>query len=316
MELGDLPINALRAIAVPFGLLWGSFLNVVIYRTPREESVVRPGSHCPACGKPVAPYDNIPVLSFLILRGRARCCGAKLSWRYPLVELLGGAASLAVLELCVAPLGPHASAVRALVVYLADFATILGLIAAAFIDFEFMYIPDGVTLGGTVLGILTASLRGGTILGAVVSAVLGFLVTYIPFIFLYRIVRGRAGMGMGDAKLLMMAGAFFGPYGIFWTLLAGAVQGALAAFVVWLVRGKIALPQGVQEELEELRKAAAAGDEEAKEALEEDPLAQEQDPEEVGLAHFAFGPFLALAFIEFLLLGGAISDLAHQLFFL
>jgi leader peptidase (prepilin peptidase)/N-methyltransferase len=256
------------------------------------------------------------VLSFLILRGRARCCGAKLSWRYPLVELLGGAASLAVLELCVAPLGPHAPALRALVIYLADFATILGLIAVAFIDFEFMYIPDGVTLGGTVLGILTASLRGGTILGAAISAGIGFLVTYVPFIFLYRIVRGRPGMGMGDAKLLMMAGAYFGVYGVFWTLLAGAVQGALAAFVVWLVRGKIALPEGVQQELAELKKAAEAGDEEAKEALEEDPLAEEQDPEEVGLAHFAFGPFLALAFIEYLLLGDAIGDIAHQTFFI
>ncbi len=316
MQLGEIPINILRAIAIPFGLIWGSFLNVVIYRSPRDMSVVRPGSHCPACGKPVAPYDNIPVLSFLILRGRARCCGAKLSWRYPLVELLGGAASLAVLELAVVPLGPHASALRGVAVYVTDFATVMALIAAAFIDFEFMYIPDVVTIGGTVVGILTASLRGGTILGATVFAAAGFLVTYVPFIFLYRVIRGRAGMGMGDAKLLMMAGAFFGPFGIFWTLLAGALQGSLGALAVWLVRGKIALPEGVREEIAELKKAAEEGDEDAKEALEEDPLAEEADPEEVGLAHFAFGPFLALAFIEFLLLSETIENLAHQLFFL
>jgi len=316
MQLGDVPINALRGFAVFFGLIWGSFLNVVIYRSPRDMSVVRPGSHCPACGKPVAPYDNIPVLSFLILRGRARCCGAKLSWRYPLVELLGGAASLAVLELTVAPLGAHAPFARALVVYLANFATVMGLIAAAFIDFEFMYIPDVVTIGGTVLGIATSSLRGGTIVGAIVSALVGFLITYIPFIFLYRIVRGRPGMGMGDAKLLMMAGAFFGLFGIFWTLLAGALQGSLGALAVWLVRGKIGLPEGVKEEIAELKKAAEEGDEEAKKALEEDPLADGPDPEEVGLAHFAFGPFLALAFIEYLLLGDTIQNLAHEMFLL
>src|SRR6478672_13477346 len=84
-----------------FGLLWGSFLNVVIYRVPRELSVVRPASRCPGCGTPIAGYDNIPVLSYIILRGRARCCGVRMSPRYPLVELIGGALSLAILELVV-----------------------------------------------------------------------------------------------------------------------------------------------------------------------------------------------------------------------
>src|ERR1700733_15882720 len=89
--LADVPFWFLRAFAIPFGLIWGSFLNVVIYRVPREMSVVRPGSHCPACGKPIAGYLNVPVLSYVLLRGRARCCGAKMSPRYPLVELIGGA---------------------------------------------------------------------------------------------------------------------------------------------------------------------------------------------------------------------------------
>src|SRR3954462_13737636 len=92
------PLWILRGFVLFFGLIWGSFLNVVIYRVPKEMSVVRPGSHCPACGEPVKAYDNLPVLSFVILRGRARCCGAKLSPRYPLVELMGGVLSLAIVE--------------------------------------------------------------------------------------------------------------------------------------------------------------------------------------------------------------------------
>jgi leader peptidase (prepilin peptidase)/N-methyltransferase len=316
MRVDQLPPNAMRVIAVFFGLVWGSFLNVVIHRAPRGESVVRPGSRCPACGKPIAPWDNVPVFSWLVLRGRARCCGARISPRYPLVEALGGLASLGVLELVVFAT-PSESVVRALFIYLTDFAMVLGLIAVAFIDFEYMYIPDTVTLGGTLVGIATASFRGMTILGAVVNAGIGFLVAFVPFVALYRVVRGRSGMGLGDVKLLMMAGAFFGIWGVFWTLLAGAVQGSLGALLLWLLRGKIGLPEGVKQELEELRKAAAEGDEEAKEILEEDPLAAEDESsEDVGLTRFAFGPFLALAFIEFLLWGDTILTYAHERFYM
>src|SRR3954470_19107083 len=101
MTLAEVPASLLRVYAVLLGLFGGSFLNVVIYRVPREMSVVRPASHCPGCGKPVAGYDNIPVLSYVILRGRARCCGARMSPRYPIVELIGGALSLAIFEVVV-----------------------------------------------------------------------------------------------------------------------------------------------------------------------------------------------------------------------
>lgn len=89
-SLGEFPAWFLFACAVPFGLLWGSFLNVVIHRLPREESVAFPGSHCPHCGAPIRPLHNIPLVSWLVLRGRARCCGARISIRYPAVELVGG----------------------------------------------------------------------------------------------------------------------------------------------------------------------------------------------------------------------------------
>src|SRR5580700_10436251 len=97
----DASPGLLRVFAFVWGAVWGSFLNVVIYRVPREMSVVRPGSHCPACGKPIAAWDNVPIVSWLVLRGRARCCGARISPRYVVVELLGGVLSLGIAEVVV-----------------------------------------------------------------------------------------------------------------------------------------------------------------------------------------------------------------------
>src|SRR5689334_20478249 len=130
--LGELytwvPTWVVRGFVIFFGLIWGSFLNVVIHRVPREMSVVRPASHCPGCGKPIAGYDNIPVLTYVLLRGRARCCGAKVSPRYPMVELLGGALSLAILEGIIFKMPEGTPALRALAVYGADFALCMGLV--------------------------------------------------------------------------------------------------------------------------------------------------------------------------------------------
>src|SRR6476661_3565711 len=174
MTIGDVPLWFLRAFAIAFGLIWGSFLNVVIYRVPREMSVVRPASHCPGCGKPVKPYDNIPVFSYLILRGKTRCCGARLSPRYPIVELLGGVLSLTIVEVVIRAMPYETSFEHAGAVYLADLLLTLGLLAAAFIDAEHMFLPDTVTLGGTILGIGTATLRGGTFTEALFGAAVGF----------------------------------------------------------------------------------------------------------------------------------------------
>src|SRR3954469_18365396 len=134
MTLGDLPTWFVRIVALVHGLLWGSFLNVVIYRVPREMSVVSPPSHCPGCGAAVQPWDNVPVLAYLVLRGRARCCGVRMSPRYPLVELIGGLLSLAVFEVIVRGLPGSVSVGRAAAIYGADFTLCLGLVAAAFID--------------------------------------------------------------------------------------------------------------------------------------------------------------------------------------
>jgi leader peptidase (prepilin peptidase)/N-methyltransferase len=300
LHVSDLPGWFWRVFAVAFGLVWGSFLNVVIHRVPRGESVAHPPSRC-ACGQPIAPYDNIPVVSWLVLRGRARCCGVRISPRYPLVELIGGALSLAILERLVLPLG-DLSLGRAAAIYGADFTLCMGLVAAAFIDAEHMFLPDSITIGGTVLGFATASLRDVAWKDSLLGAVLGFALVWLPFGILYKRLRGRAGMGMGDAKLTMLAGAWFGWPGAAFTLLAGAVQGTLGALVILLTKGKIEEPEAVRVDREELTRAAAAGDEDAQRVLEEDPLAQPQG-EGIGQARLPFGPFLILALLEYLFVG-------------
>ncbi|WP_438031347.1 prepilin peptidase [Sorangium sp. So ce233] len=305
--LADFPPWFLRAFAICFGLLWGSFLNVVIHRVPRELSVVRPGSRCPACGTPIRAFDNIPVLSYLLLRGRARCCRAPVSPRYPLVEAAGGVLSLAIVEVIILRLPETTPALRALATYTADLALALGLLAATFIDLEHMYIPDGITIGGAVLGVATASLRSMGFADALLGAAVGFAVVWLPFVVIYpRIRGGRVGMGLGDAKLLMLAGAWFGWGGALFVLGAGAVQGSLVAIAMLLLRGSIEEPEAVRLEREQIRvELAAMSPEEraaAEEELAQDPLAEEPG-EGFGQARIAFGPFLALATLEYLLVG-------------
>jgi leader peptidase (prepilin peptidase)/N-methyltransferase len=291
-----------RAVAFAWGAIWGSFANVVIYRAPREMSVVRPASHCPACSAPVRAFDNVPIVSFLVLRGRARCCGARISPRYAVVEALGGLLGLAVYEAVVRALPGDPSMARAGSVFLADFALAQALVIAAFIDAEHMYLPDSITLGGTLFGLATPGLRGLGWGDVVVGAAVGFAGVWLPLVVGYKALRGRPGMGLGDAKLVMLAGAWFGWHGAAFALFAGALQASVGAIVMLLVRGKIEEPEGVRRDREELQAAAAAGDEEAQQAIAEDPLATAPG-EGLLAARMPFGPFLCLAILEWMLAG-------------
>ena len=304
--LAELDPLFLRVVAVMLGLIWGSFLNVVIHRLPRGESVVRPASHCPGCGKPIAARHNIPVLSWVWLRGRAACCGTKISARYPLIEAIGGVLSLGVLEIIVLQLPATTPALHALAVYLADFALALGLVAAAFIDLEHMIVPDSISLGGTVLGIATFSLREMNLTDALLGAAVGFAIVWLPFDVLYSRLRGQVGMGLGDAKLVMLAGAWFGWFGALFVLAAGAMQGSLAAVVMMVAGRKLEEPEAVKQQRDEMRAEIEAAPPEQRDRLEEelrkDPLADEP-AEGWGRARIAFGPFLILGTLECLLLG-------------
>jgi leader peptidase (prepilin peptidase)/N-methyltransferase len=308
MTLSDLGLTpwSFRVMAFVWGCLWGSFLNVVIHRVPRGMSVVRPPSHCPSCGAPIRPWDNVPIASWLWLRGRTRCCGSPLSPRYVVVEVLGGALGVAVAEMVLRSFSQGTSATHVLSVFLADFALAMALTAAAFIDTEHMYLPDPITLGGTLFGLATPGLRGLTWGDGLVGAFVGFTVVWLPFIVGYGRLRGRPGMGLGDAKLVMLAGAWFGWPGALFALFAGALQASLAVIVVYASGKKIEEPAAVRQDREELQAAAAGGDVEAQQALRDDPLAT--PPGEGFLAaRLPFGPFLCLATIEWMLAGDMLS---------
>jgi leader peptidase (prepilin peptidase) / N-methyltransferase len=296
-----------RAFAFVWGCLWGSFLNVVIYRVPRGMSVVRPGSHCPGCAKAVAPWDNVPIVSWLLLGGRARCCGAKISPRYVVVEAIGGIVGVAVAELVVRTLPGQTSVGHASAVFLADFALALALVAAAFIDAEHMYLPDSITIGGTIFGLATPALRGLGWTDVFAGAAIGFVGIWLPFIVGYEKVRGRPGMGLGDAKLVMLAGAWFGWPGAAFALFGGALQATVAALVTLATRGRIDEPEAVRADRDELQRAAEAGDEQARQLLADDPLGKPPD-EGILAARIPFGPFLCLAIIEWMLAGAWLKD--------
>lgn len=299
-------------VGVSLGLVFGSFLNVVIYRLPRGESVAFPASHCTSCGTPIRVLDNLPVLGWLMLRGRARCCKSPISPRYPLVELLGGLLGGALIQVAVLTLPLETPLWQGLLLFAAELALGLGLIAAAFIDLSHMYLPDVLTLGGAALGILSVPLRpGATFLESALGASIGFLVVWLPFDVLHRLLRGGPGMGLGDAKLVMLAGAWFGWQGALFTLLGGAVQATLVIIAVYVTRGRIEEPEAVKlerAEIEaELARATPEGRAEIEAELALDPLAQ---PPEAGFgkARIPFGPFLVLAALELLVFGELIRE--------
>ncbi|MHB1137085.1 MAG: prepilin peptidase [Coriobacteriia bacterium] len=216
-----------------FGLLFGSFANVVIWRVPRGESIAHPGSHCPGCSVPIAWYDNIPIVSWLTLRGHCRHCAEPIAVRYPLVESASGALFL----LAALVWGPNPRAVFA-----AAFFWFLLVLSA--IDLDTMRLPNPVV--GTMafaggLGVLAATLSGSAIVPLHEVPASGLLSHPAAFaaagVLLgaglsggtaaaYGAVRGRSGLGMGDVKLLGVIGIFLGPY-VLLALLAGSLLGVV-----------------------------------------------------------------------------------------
>lgn len=209
------------------GALLGSFLNVVIARVPKGESIVRPPSRCPRCKTPIAFYDNIPLVSYALLGGRCRACGKGIAPRYFLVELLTGVLAAALFL----RFGPGA----AFVVYLAFAAA---LVAISFIDLDARLIPDAISLPGVALGLIASFLQYPwpadhlTLPPSPVDSVLGILLgggLLLLVAWLYELATGAVGMGGGDIKLLAMIGAFLGwpaiPLALFFASLTGAVVG-------------------------------------------------------------------------------------------
>ncbi len=304
MVAGDFPAWGVRGAAFVFGALWGSFFNVAIYRWPRAMSVVTPPSHCPGCGAPVQWRHNVPIVGYLLLRGKAACCGTKLTPRYAWVELLTAVLFVAVAEhfFIQAPDSPVNDALLDVGLY---WVFVGGLIIATFVDLEWMEIPDEVSLPGAALGLATVSLRSGPgPVSAAVGAGIGFLVVQVLFIWVYERLTGRRGMGEGDAKLLLMIGAFLGWEAILFTLLAGSLQGLIVAGIA-MSTGVPLIPKRPDEA--EPPPSEGAVSEAGAQSADAEPAAEnakDEDDEELSAPPMmVFGPMLALAALEYLFFG-------------
>lgn len=230
-----------------FGSCVGSFLNVCIYRIPQELSVVTPRSHCPSCGQLIAWYDNIPLLSFALLAGRCRHCRNRISPRYVLVESLTAVLFLLVwLKLALAPehvfgLTPIATATLLPVYWL----FIAGLILGTFVDIEHMIIPDRVSIGGIVAGVVLSPLvpamhgatgRWNSLLMSLDGAALGFALLW-TIAGVGRLIFKRDAMGFGDVKLIGAIGAFLGWRAVLFTLMVSSLVGSVIG-VVFVIAGR------------------------------------------------------------------------------
>jgi len=207
---------------------------------------------------------------------------------------------------------PATTLERAAFYFSVNLALCLALLAAAAVDLEHMILPNEVTLGGALVALATSPWRGVGLVGSLVGIAIGLAITYLPFV-VYKRLRGRSGMGLGDAKLALFAGAWLGGPGAVFVVFAGALQSALCAGIMRVLGLSFAVPASVQAELAELREKAAAGDEEARSLLADDPMAADVgnpgEPDDSGAdgnpsqslatMRLPMGPFLVLACLEF-----------------
>ncbi len=218
------------------GLCLGSFMNVCIWRIPTSQSIVLPGSMCPSCKHPIKFYDNIPVISFLILRGRCRGCGASISVRYPLVELATGGLALGTYF-------KFGISLEALMV----FGFICALLVATFIDIDHRIIPDVISLPAIPAGFIASFFLSSlswkdSLLGILCGG--GIL---LAVAWLYYRITGKEGMGGGDVKLLAAIGAFTGWQGVIFTVFVSSLVGSISGFILMGRSGKtmkMAIPFG------------------------------------------------------------------------
>lgn len=285
-EYGDWAIG----LAFLWGAIWGSFFNVVIHRLPDGASLSKPPSHCPSCKNPLKPWHNIPVLSWLVLRGKCGFCGTAISIRYPLVELVTGLLSAAVWILVVhsdggalvRDVGPLALVGP----FLLLFAFVGALVVITFIDLDLQIIPHKITLPFILTGPLAAfwlePVTGLTWSYSILGAIAGGGIIWLV-IEGYFWVRKREGMGGGDFMMLAMLGSWLGVECIIFILLAASLQGLAAAGLFVLARPSA--EDGAEDEDESLRYMA-----------------------------IPFGPFLALGGLEWLFFKPWIMEVIYGLY--
>jgi len=233
-------------LALLFGLIVGSFLNVCIVRLPRGRSIANPPSHCPRCRTPIKFYDNIPIISFLLLRGKCRGCGEPISWRYPIVELMNGLFYLWIVREF--GLGGEA---------LLMMAFCSSLIVITFIDFDHQIIPDVISLPGMLLGLSLAPFfmypltdplpfhlgrlvpHAGPYFTALLNSFIGLILGSVPLFaigWIWEKLRHVEAMGGGDVKLMGMVGSFLGWKGALLTIMLGALTGSVVGVLLIVLK--------------------------------------------------------------------------------
>lgn len=227
LEIGMPPQWELTLLIGALGAVIGSFLNVCIHRLPRGESLVRPRSRCPVCGALIRAFDNVPLLSFLWLRGRCRDCRAVIPIRYPAVELLNGLGYVLLWR----RFGWTPDAL----IYGVFFSA---LVVVTFIDWDHQIIPNRITLPGIVVGLVSAAtVLTGSFVDAVIGAALGGGVLYAVAVASEWVLK-KEGMGLGDVKLLAMIGAFLGWKAVLVTVFVGALGGSLVGLALMALKLK------------------------------------------------------------------------------
>jgi len=217
----------LNIVAIIFGALVGSFLNVCICRLPKEESIIWPGSHCPHCKKPIRPYDNIPVVSYILLKGKCRFCHRPISFQYPLVEGISAFSSLVLFM----RFGPSLS-------YLFYFLFVASLIVITVIDLYHQIIPDVISLPGIGVGLIASLMIPQiTLLNSLTGILFGSGSLFLVSAY-YEWLLKKEGMGLGDAKLLAMIGAFLGWKAVILTILLSSLIGSIIGIMVMVLKGK------------------------------------------------------------------------------
>lgn len=299
--------------AALFGLIVGSFANVCIHRIPLEESIVFPASRCPACRSEIPAWQNVPIVSWMILGGRCASCRQPISIRYPLVEAIHGIGFAAlVLRFGLTPFTPFL------------FLLFFSLTVLAFIDWDHQFLPDVITLPGIAMGIVSSQVSGALITGrqAVLASVLGYAAFFL-IAWGYGRLRGIEGLGQGDWKLSAMMGAFLGPRKLMLAVFVGSISGMIYGLVQALrlralaplggPEGPISADVSPAEALPELVEGApppAHGPHESTPLPDSDPESEEMAPDHVSIGRYRlpFGTFLAGSAIFVLFFGDRVLE--------
>lgn len=282
MESLNPPSWIITTFAFIFGALWGSFANVCIHRIPAGVSVVWPPSRCPACLSPVRAWDNVPVLSWLLLSARCRDCKSAISSRYPLVEFISAVLSAVI-----------AYGSTNLFSYLVFFGLTLSLVILSFIDIDEWYLPDVIIYPGIICGLLISLLGPVSPAGmqtTIHDSLLGLLIGGGSFFIIglvFKLVARKEGLGMGDTKLMAMIGSFLGWKAILPVIFLSAFQGTIVGLILLYMKGKRGTVFGT-------------------------------DPKTIGgdftitSHHVPYGPFISLGAIEWMLFGTGMLKIFQQ----